>query len=49
MFIKVSPLQRGQILREALSTKVKTNTYTFKMHTKTKCHKQNSKGKHAQI
>ena len=34
------------ILRKVFSTKVKTNTYTFKMHTKTKCHKQNSKGKH---
>ena len=38
-FLQHSDSQRG------LFTKV--NTHTLKMHTKTKYHKQNSKGKHA--
>ena len=35
------------ILREACLQKLKANTYTLKMHTKTKYHKQNSKEKQA--
>ena len=33
------------ILREASLQKLKANTYTLKMHTKTQYHKQNSKEK----
>ena len=35
------------ILRESCLQKLKANTHTLKMYTKTKYRKQNPKGKHA--
>ena len=48
MFQQGTFLQHDDSQRHGLQ-KLKANTHTLKMHTKTKYHNQNSKGKYVQI